>query len=136
MTKLEAKIAAIWRRIAFSIVGEPCDYIRGYEDGQFEARAELARLRRIEEAAREHGRCTCRYYPGYPRGERHAPECDHDPDLLVALTALTEPEPTLPFRDIGYTTEECERDMRRLTNGKRGCTNPDDHLRTPTINHD
>jgi hypothetical protein len=30
----------------FSIAGEPCDYARGYEDGQIEARADLAaRLR-------------------------------------------------------------------------------------------
>ena len=34
----------------------------------------------------------------------------------------------LPFREIGYTAEECERDMRRMTNGERGCANPDEHL--------
>jgi hypothetical protein len=33
----------------------------------------------------------------------------------------------LPFREIGYTAEECERDMRRMTNGERGCANPDEH---------
>ena len=33
----------------------------------------------------------------------------------------------LPYRAIGYTAEECERDMRRLTNGERGCVNPEDH---------
>ena len=49
--------------------------------------AEIARLRRIEEAARCHGGCLCEYYPGYPRGSRHAPECDNDPDLRAALEA-------------------------------------------------
>src|ERR1035437_1148727 len=32
-----------------------------------------------------------------------------------------------PERIIGYTAMECERDMRRLTDGKRGCANPDEH---------
>ena len=36
-------------------------------------------------------------------------------------------EERLPYRSIGYTAEECERDMRRLTNGERGCSNPDEH---------
>ena len=30
-------------------------------------------------------------------------------------------------RSIGYTAFECERDMRRMTNGERGCANPDEH---------
>ena len=49
------------------------------------SKAELARLRKIEEAAREHGACTCEHYPGYPRGHRHAPQCDDDPILRAAL---------------------------------------------------
>jgi len=49
--------------------------------------AEIARLRKIEEAARCHGGCLCEYYPGYPRGSRHAPECDNDPDLRAAQEA-------------------------------------------------
>jgi len=36
-------------------------------------------------------------------------------------------ERQLPYRTIGYTAEECEREMRRLTNGERGCSNPDEH---------
>lgn len=47
--------------------------------------AEIARLRKIEDAAREHGVCTCEHYPGYPRGHRHAPQCDDDPTLRAAL---------------------------------------------------
>ena len=35
--------------------------------------------------------------------------------------------PLLPYRSIGYTAEECERDMRRMTNGERGCANPNEH---------
>lgn len=34
---------------------------------------------------------------------------------------------TLAPRTIGYTAFECERDMRRLTNGERGCANPEEH---------
>ena len=28
-----------------------------------------------------------------------------------------------------YTAAQCERDMRRMTNGERGCANPAEHLR-------
>lgn len=45
-------------------------------------------LWRVAEAAREHGVCTCGHYPGYPYGDRHAPECDTDDDLLDALADL------------------------------------------------
>jgi hypothetical protein len=33
----------------------------------------------------------------------------------------------LPWRVIGYTAEECERDMRKMSNGERGCANPAEH---------
>ena len=39
-----------------------------------------------------------------------------------------EPAEGLPYREIGYTVEECERDMRKITNGESGCANPDYHL--------
>jgi len=41
----------------------------------------------------------------------------------------------LPFREIGYTVEECERDMRKMTGGERGCANPDDHLMSRFTGH-
>ena len=44
---------------------------------------------------------------------------------MVARTAqhMSDARP----RSIGYTAFECERDMRRMTNGERGCANPDEH---------
>lgn len=48
-----------------------------------EAEATIARLR---EAVNNHGQCSCRYTPGFPRGSRHASDCDYDPYLLAALT--------------------------------------------------
>jgi hypothetical protein len=52
---------------------------------------ELESLRAVAEAAEAHGVCTC-----YPRGDRHAPECNDDPDLRAALAkwiAALEPKP-------------------------------------------
>lgn len=43
--------------------------------------------------------------------------------------------PKLPYRSIGYTAEECERDMRRMTGGARGCMNPDEHEGTLRTRH-
>lgn len=55
--------------------------------------------------------------------------------LIAAGVALDHRPETLPFREIGYTAEECERDMRRLTNGERGCANPDEHLMSRFTGH-
>ena len=46
-----------------------------------EAKAEIARLRKIEEAARDHGLCTCR---PFTNGNHHD-DCDADPALRAAL---------------------------------------------------
>jgi hypothetical protein len=51
---------------------------------------EMESLRAVAEAAEAHGFCTC--YPCYPRSNRHAPECDDDPDLRAALARLEVPE--------------------------------------------
>lgn len=56
----------------------------------YEAEAEIARLRA---AIGIHGRCWCVNIPGYPRGDRHAPGCDYDPELLAALDAWIEASP-------------------------------------------
>ena len=53
-------------------------------------------------------------------------------DAWAAMPAA--PSEGLPYREIGYTAKECERVMRKMTNGKRGCANPDHHLVSdPTI---
>ncbi|MDA8355542.1 MAG: hypothetical protein M0Z95_04420 [Actinomycetota bacterium] len=60
--------------------------LRGQLDAAEERLAEAeATIARLREAVGDHGQCTCHYTPGYPRGNRHAPGCDHDPDLLAAL---------------------------------------------------
>lgn len=54
-------------------------------------------------------------------------------DFIRELIAENNGEPIPEHADevapryIGYTRFECERDMRRMTNGERGCANPDEH---------
>lgn len=45
---------------------------------------------------------------------------------IRAALAATPAEEVTP-REIGYTAFECERDMRRMTGGERGCSNPEEH---------
>ena len=33
------------------------------------------------------------------------------------------------WRRLTYTAAQCERDMRRMTNGERGCAAPSEHWR-------
>jgi hypothetical protein len=54
----------------------------------------------------------------------HVAACPCDEMVLATATHAEEVEP----RIIGYTASECERDMRRMTNGERGCTDPDEHM--------
>lgn len=54
-----------------------------------------------------------------------AEKSNFDGDWWIAL--LHNKPILLSYRQIGYTAEECERDMRRLTNGERGCSAPDEH---------
>lgn len=66
------------------------------------------------------------WYDEYPADYREL-----DAALLALVDdalALPPDQLLLPFRIIGYTAEECEREMRRMTNGERGCSNPDEHL--------
>ena len=47
------------------------------------------------------------------------------PDMQVRMAEhADEVQP----RIIGYTAFECERDMRRMSNGERGCANPEEHM--------
>ena len=59
-----------------------------------------------------------------PEDQRHIEDAIR---LLRASLGLP-PLPLLPYRIIGYTAEECERDMRRMTDGERGCANPEEHM--------
>jgi hypothetical protein len=49
-------------------------------------RALLDALDYLVEAVDVHGVCGC--VPPYPRGGRHAPECDDDPDLRATIARV------------------------------------------------